>query len=286
MCLQFSLAWEISRYSTTVKLYLHEVYFFGTGFCWSYHIAYSVIFIGRVPTGTGSHPSLSYVDGFYYAGRNHPLTRVSSNNLSHTIFAAMTVDAIQSKLVQRTVLRLKISQFLTTAVYLSSYGKTASVYFLFLFCFVVVILLFCFVFCFVLFLFVLFCFFRWFSFCLIHISFSAHLRNFRWIKSKLALNVIRWFIWPLSLQKSNVWNMSKSFKGSCCCCCGISLCLGFVPSLAYTRAKEVFFKRPLITGTIWWTVVVTKKQTNKEYHVKCSSSISSCNQNRWFKGSF
>ena len=181
MCLQFSLAWEISRYSATVKLYLHEVYFFGTGFCWSYHIAYSVIFIGRVPTGTRSHPSLSYVDGFYYAGRNHPLTRVSSNNLSHTIFAGMTVDAIQSKLV---------------------------------------------------------------------------------------------------------WNMSKSFKGSCCCCCGISLCLGFVPSLAYTRAKEVFFKRPLITGTIWWTVVVTKKQTNKEYHVKCSSSISSCNQNRWFKGSF
>ena len=74
------------------------MYFFGTGFCWSYHIAYSVVFIGRVPTGTGSHPSLSYVDGFYYAGRNHPLTRVSSNNLSHTIFAAMTVDAIQSKL--------------------------------------------------------------------------------------------------------------------------------------------------------------------------------------------
>ena len=244
MCLQFSLAWEISRYSTTVKLYLHEVYSFGTGFCWSYHIAYSVVFIGRVPTGTGSHPSLSYVDGFYYAGRNHPLTRVSSNNLSHTIFAAMTVDAIQSKLVQRTVLRLKTSQFLTTAVYLSSYGKTASVYFLFLFCFVVVILLFCFVFCFV--------------FC----------------------------IWPLSLQKSNVWNMSKSFKGSCCCCCGISLRLGFVPSLAYTRAKEVFFKRLLITGTIWWTVVVSKKQTKKEYHVKCSSSISSCNQNRWFKGSF
>lgn len=263
MCLQFSLAWEISRYSATVKLYLHEVYFFGTGFCWSYHIAYSVIFIGRVPTGTRSHPSLSYVDGFYYAGRNHPLTRVSSNNLSHTIFAGMTVDAIQSKLVQRTVLQLKTSQFLTTAVYLSSYGETASVYFLFLFCF-----------------------FRWFSFSLIHISFSAHLRNFRWMKSKLALNVIRWFIWPLSLQKSNVWNMSKSFKGSCCCCCVISLCLGFLPSLAYTRAKEVFFKRPLITGTIWWTVVVTQKQTNKEYHVKCSSSISSCNQNRWFKGSF
>ena len=150
MCLQFSLAWEISRYSTTVKLYLHEVYSFGTGFCWSYHIAYSVIFIGRVPTGTGSHPSLSYVDGFYYAGRNHPLTRVSSNNLSHTIFAVMTVDAIQSKLVQRTVLRLKTSQFLTTAVYLSSYGKTASMYFLFLFCFVLLLLFFCFVlFCFV-----------------------------------------------------------------------------------------------------------------------------------------
>ena len=130
------------------------MYFFGTGFCWSYHIAYSVVFIGRVPTGTGSHPSLSYVDGFYYAGRNHPLTRVSSNNLSHTIFAAMTVDAIQSKLVQRTVLRLKTSQFLTTAVYLSSYGETASVYFLFLFCFVVVVI---FVFCFALF-FVLFCF--------------------------------------------------------------------------------------------------------------------------------
>ena len=240
------------------------MYFFGTGFCWSYHIAYSVIFIGRVPTGTGSHPSLSYVDGFYYAGRNHPLTRVSSNNLSHTIFAAMTVDAIQSKLVQRTVLRLKTSQFLTTAVCLSSYGKPASMYFLFLFCFVLFcccyfFVLFCFVFCFV-----LFCFFRWFSFSLIHISFSAHLRNFRWIKSELALNVIRWFIWPLSLQKSNVWNMSKSFKGSCCCCCGISLCLGFVPSLAYTRAKEVFFKRLLITGTIWWTVVVTKKQTNKQ----------------------
>ena len=132
------------------------MYFFGTGFCWSYHIAYSVVFIGRVPTGTGSHPSLSDVDGFYYAGRNHPLTRVSSNNLSHTIFAAMTVDAIQSKLVQRTVLRLKTSQFLTKAVYLSSYGKTASVCFLFLICFVVVvILLFCFV---VLFCFFLFCF--------------------------------------------------------------------------------------------------------------------------------
>ena len=169
----------------------------------------------------------------------------------------MTVDAIQSKLVQRTVLRLKTSQFLTTAVYISSYGKTASMYFLFLFCFVLLLL-------FVLFCFVLFCFFRWFSFSLTHISFSAHLRNFRWIKSKLALNVIRWFIWPLSLQKSNVWYMSKSFKGSCCCSCGISLCLGLVPSLAYTRAKEVFFKRLLITGTIWWTVVVTKKQTNKE----------------------
>ena len=154
MCLQFSLAWETSRYSTTIKLYLHEVYFFGTGFCWSHHIAYSVVFIGRVPTGTRSHPSLSYVDGFYYAGRNHPLTRVSSSNLSHTIFGAMTVDAIQSKLVQRTVLRLKTSQFLTTAVYLSSYGETASVYFLFLFCFVVVVI---FVFCFALF-FVLFCF--------------------------------------------------------------------------------------------------------------------------------
>ena len=157
MCLQFSLAWEISRYSTTVKLYLHEVYSFGTGFCWSYHIAYSVVFIGRVPTGTGSHPSLSYVDGFYYVGRNHPLTRVSSNNLSHTIFAAMTVDAIQSKLVQRTVLRLKTSQFLTTAVYLSSYGKTASVYFLFLI-FLVLLLFCCFVLFFVLFCFFLFCF--------------------------------------------------------------------------------------------------------------------------------
>ena len=145
---------------------------------------------------------------------------------------------------------------------------------IFCFCFVL-LLLFCFLFCFV------------YSVGLVFpLYFSAHLRNFRWIKSKLALNVIRWFIWPLSLQKSNVWNMSKSFKGSCCCCCGISLCLGFVPSLAYTRAKEVFFKRPLITGTIWWTVVVTKRQTNKEYHVKCSSFISPCNQNRWFKGSF
>ena len=80
------------RDSASVKLFLHEVFIylfiylfiyflFRTGFCWSYHIAHSVIFIGRIPTGTGSHPSLSYVDGFYYAGRNHPLILVSSNNL-------------------------------------------------------------------------------------------------------------------------------------------------------------------------------------------------------------
>ena len=94
----------------------------------------------------------------------------------------MTVDAIQSKLVQRTVLRLKTSQFLTTAVYLSSYGKTASMYFLFLFCVVVVVIflfcfiLFCFVFCFVLFCFV---YSVGLVFPLYIFFFSAHLRNFR-----------------------------------------------------------------------------------------------------------
>jgi len=32
-----------------------------------------------------------------------------------------------------------------------------------------------------------------------------------------------------------------------------------------TQVKAVFFKRPLITGTIWLTVVVTQKKTkNKE----------------------
>ena len=129
---------------------------------------------------------------------------------------------------------------------------------------------------------------RWFtcSFSLRHISFSAHLGNFRWIKSKLALDIILWFNRPLFLRKSNVWNMSNCFKVSCCCCgggVGISVCLCFVPSLAYT-GKGSFLQTTVDNRDNMVNCgryrKKTNKQTNKEYHAKCSSSISSCNQKR------